>query len=850
MNNYNKGKQYEYFVKNHLLKSHQNVFLWSEIPMKVFIESGIFENYSQKRKLRKDRLNDTINVIDTGCDILYNNSKEWIIAQCKNYQDSVKLDKLAGFFGILLSSKLFGELYYTSSLSKNVTLYQMPIKYIKLEFNNNVVDNKNTPKKLIPYDYQLDAFIKLRDEKRSVLQLPCGMGKTLTSILWAQQFDLILIFSPLRAFAQQNLDRFMDELMPRYHGLLIDSDGSRDINEIIKQMEYSKMVLSFTYKSVDVANDKKLSKFMYQNYSRIGVIVDEFHNLSRNNVTNSEDDFYNVLNNNRYHYLFLSATPRVYELEETDEDITDIIGNVSYKYELRDAINKGYVSDYDIFVPDIRIQKDKYLDEVYKDINLKDVNKDLDVRSQFLLRGLDEGGFNKCIAYLKDHEEAYNFKKSLENMNKYHAMDLKVEVILSDTSAKERKNLLNDFVEFKGTYIMCSCKILDECIDIVQCDSIFIGNKTSSKIKLIQRICRANRKDKMRPNKKSGIFLWCDEFEDMTQTISSLKEYDIGFVKEKLKIVNYEKENKLGVSLREDDSKEYEYLDKYVVGVRKIKEFDEIYEELKEWIKKYNRLPKLTSNNTSEKKLASWCSRKREIYKKNLLDKNEISQLNLLPCWYWDQDELFYKKIKELEIWINKNKKFPVISSGNNTEKQLGYWISTRKKEYNEGRLSLKRISILNSISGWKWDKFAEYNKIMLNNLIEFVNKFNKIPSRKSKNTLEKKIGTWCSSMRKKYNNKNLDKDFINKLEIIEGWYWDKQDLFNEMYDNVKIWINKNNKIPSTIADDPIEKKYGNWCSNIRQRKDVLPEDKINKMNNISSLWYWNKFTESKKNKC
>ena len=69
------------------------------------------------------------------------------------------------------------------------------------------------------------------------------MGKTIY---------LIIVVSPLKVFAQQNLDRFNSQL-PKIPSLLIDSDkgGTRDIEEIKKHFN-KRLILSCTYKSIEM----------------------------------------------------------------------------------------------------------------------------------------------------------------------------------------------------------------------------------------------------------------------------------------------------------------------------------------------------------------------------------------------------------------------------------------------------------------------------------------------------------------------------------------------------------------------------------------------------------------------
>ena len=131
--------------------------------------------------------------------------------------------------------KLNGYVYYTNRLSTNIK--ELPInkriQFIKQEHIQDIIQESIT--KLKPYDYQLDAVNKFNNNftNRGILSLPCGTGKTLISYLCSINYKQIIILSPLKQFAKQNLDRFI-EYGYKNNNLLVDSDGERDIIEIHK----------------------------------------------------------------------------------------------------------------------------------------------------------------------------------------------------------------------------------------------------------------------------------------------------------------------------------------------------------------------------------------------------------------------------------------------------------------------------------------------------------------------------------------------------------------------------------------------------------------------------------------
>ncbi len=765
-----KGAKYELYVRDFLLTKSKDVYLWADIPMTILVSCGIYRHYSDKRKFRETALKEN-HILDTGCDILYFDGN-WKIVQCKNYTGSVKINDLAGFFYMMVISKLHGQLYYTSSISKNLEIYNCDkVEYIKLEISSEVVEKP----KMELYPFQKDAIRAVKPVKRGILYLPCGCGKTIVSIIWARQFKLIIVFSPLRQYALQNLVKYASNT-EGYQQCLVDSDGDRDV-ESIKKMFGGKLILSSTYKSVDVI--RELLEDIEKVYGdSVGIVIDEFHNLTRDNVSKVDDDFNKVLTCKEFNYLFLSATPRVFEIEDDEIDIEDITGKVEFKYEFRDAIKEGYICDYDIYVPEIIVDS-------------------IPNKASFLLRALDEKAYRKCIAYLKNKSEVDEFMKEIEKSNEHYGVPLKVSFITSDTSQTDRVAILKDFVEFSGVYILCSIRILDECIDIPECDSIFLSKSIKSKIKIIQRMCRANRKDKKNPNKVSGIFIWCNEYSDVVDTISCLKEFDTGFTKEKVRIVNHTDEEKSCMIDRKDETK-YKELNRVVAGAEKILTWDKKKELLFEYANLNKMYPKRTILYKNVQ-LGVWFHNQKseitnntdEIYVK--LSQNEYLRPNLngfLSNKNKEKNKLGWDKTKDLLFeYSNKHQMVPTkrMSYKNCL---LGRWLSAQKREItsNKDEMYIKLSQneyVKNSINKYFLNKEKEKDKIKLSLdewrhlLFEYADEYKTGPTQKT-SYKKAKVGTWFSNQKAKIENKE-DKLYI---KLSENNYikicLDKHILFKE----------------------------------------------------------------------
>ena len=63
---------------------------------------------------------------------------------------------------------------------------------------------------------------------------------------------------------------------------------------------------------------------------------------------------------------------------------------------------------------------------------------------------------------------------------------------------------------------------------------------------------------------------------------------------------------------------------------------------------------------------------------------------------------------------------------------------------------------------------------------------------------------------------------------------------FEDNYDELKNWIEKNKRIPVMTSNDELERKLGIWCSNQRRnkRKNKLNEEKIKNFENNGLCFY------------
>ena len=194
------------------------------------------------------------------------------------------------------------------------------------------------------------------------------------------------------------------------------------------------------------------------------------------------------------------------------------------------AIENKYINDYQLIIPNDENEKNKY---------------------NFIYSNMLYHGYKKCLIYCQNIEEAEIFKKEIFTINEIkYKFKIFLNLITYKTSLKKRNKILNEFIkdEYKLSFII-SVHTLDECIDIPKCDSVYITYNVKNPINIIQRISRCLR---VYQNKiKSGIFIWCDKYNDLVKINDIVKNYDSNLIN-KIYIKNNDGQNNKLLKIKND----------------------------------------------------------------------------------------------------------------------------------------------------------------------------------------------------------------------------------------------------------------------------------------------------------
>ena len=469
--------EYEFQVcEHHRQTLNHIVWHWKYIPEEELFAAGFITDYNQHRLKRRERLLEGENNIrEYGLDGLAADAEgnyHGLQAKCWNPKKYLTAHDLGTFYSVIFSRficknvKSIGYLYHTCRLQAEVKddfTYNPSLKNIKLPYVKpeeeleNVVEIDETEYELYPP--QKEALIEMQKgwEGTGLISMPCALGKTvlLGNYLRKEKPKHIIILSPLRVLTKQMLDRIFP-FVPNKFPLLVDSDagGTTDADEVISTIKHNECLISITYDSfVNIFLKKKINNCL--------IVVDEAHNLM------CFENIMTYMNGHCKKSLLLTATPSETMMEYLDCDVI-------YDYPMSEAIRNGYVCDYLVNFPIVNLQTNQVNIDVPTE--LQELDYDLTIKCLFLISGMLETGSRKCIVYCGCIEEcdAFNaiFRKIVEE---YHYLECWVSSITANTGLKRRETILREFQENECKIsILCSVRILNEGINIVKCDSVFI----------------------------------------------------------------------------------------------------------------------------------------------------------------------------------------------------------------------------------------------------------------------------------------------------------------------------------------------------------------------------------------
>jgi superfamily II DNA or RNA helicase len=798
--------------------------------------------------------------------------------QCKfrvNEDENTKLnwtkDKIGNFFGSTNSVSgyiVFSNAYaidnVSSSRSQNFQFINISDL---LELDHNFFDSVcnfiegNKPRKLdiSPRSHQIEAIKNASKyyskNSRGKLILPCGAGKTITS-LWISEIlnsQLILIALPSLALVRQFKNEWKKYTNFEFDYVCVCSDEDVDQDEdIIKTKSYEvdirttnqpEIVLDFISKKVG----KKIIFSTYQSVDKVVkavknsdivfdlAIFDEAHRTAGVRKTDIKKTNYTIIHDDNEikikNRLYMTATPRVASTNaktraEKDDDVylycmddENLYGKEFFRMSFAQAIEAGILVDYRIVAVGVEKQE---ISEYLNQRRLKLPNYSLDdIANNYALEHImDKYNLKHAITFHTRVKYAENFKK----IHKEISDKTNSFVVSGEDSTSVRNQILNSFKR-SNRAVISNARCLTEGVDIPTIDMVFFCDPKNSKVDIVQAAGRALRKAEGKTlgyiiipiyhSNKDGVEKVIDDssFKRLTEVIKAISDHDDRLQEEIDSIAAGKKSFDSNSRIDIVESKFAENSDSKITVLNfgdelKKSIFTEIIEKTHNgwnfWHKKLDDWLKFKGNNSYPSKeenqtLYAWIMSQRTRYNKNNLSDEKISKLNQLN-FVWDlQEKGWDDKYIKLIAW-RKNKanhlQWPSQRSKDQIEHELGVWFLSLRKQYKDGIIKDERLKKLNDIGFPFEPQFLKWSN-NYNILKNFLEKNKRFPRTTE---VSGTVYIWLRSQVDKFDNLNDEqKKLLKEINYQDFNLRDEkaETTWNNNYEKLKTFFTKNKKLPN-----------------------------------------------------
>lgn len=344
--------------------------------------------------------------------------------------------------------------------------------------------------------------------------------------------------------------------------------------------------------------------------------------------------------------------------------------------------------------------------------------------------------------------------------------------------------------------------------------------------------------------------------------------------------IDIQKQNKYLNKLTDKQIKKLELLPLWNWEGGQCNIWDLMYNKILLYCKMHSNFPNIDYTTDEEIQLAIFMDIQKKEYQIDLLNLEQITKLNKLSFWNFDNEyvcqKFIYNKINNLQCtkitqkllawdktytelikWYELHDSPPKRNMDIEHEKILHYFIDKQKKLQKNGLLSEYKIKKLELLPNWNWISQKNANneewEISYNELSQWIKTNNKMPQFNVNDDVEKKIFNFCSEQIVRNLDGNLDNKKIKKLESFKCWSW-TNDVLPEGKNNVitKKWTTKYEKLiqwftthenyPQHGTKDVDEDNLVTFIYNNRYlfNKKKLNAEQIQKLESLDN-WTWYK---------
>lgn len=201
-----------------------------------------------------------------------------------------------------------------------------------------------------------------------------------------------------------------------------------------------------------------------------------------------------------------------------------------------------------------------------------------------------------------------------------------------------------------------------------------------------------------------------------------------------------------------------------------------------------SKAPGNEAPETGVRDLRRWLEKQRGGYRRQLLPPERARRLETIPGWTWDYraevekppSKAFMERVFLVTEWVHQSQGRPLptkrtVYKGVN----IGKWISHRRTDYKDGRLTQAQIDAVETIPNWIWSG-EEIDPAQRHDFLHKASLVRKYFEKYGTNRISQHhmpfegvdIKGWVNTRRGEYRKGSLSPAQIAHLERIPGWRW------------------------------------------------------------------------------
>ncbi len=418
-------------------------------------------------------------------------------------------------------------------------------------------------------------------------------------------------------------------------------------------------------------------------------------------------------------------------------DDVDLFGPVASLYTTREAIDDGYLCDYEVLVV-------ARIDTPFNRERLP---------MAALAAAANERGVARALSFHNWVAEARAFTNLL-NVSSHDTVRFTADTIVGTTAAPARRTILTRLSGACGTgvvRVVTAARCLSEGVDVCAVDAVLFASPRSSTVEIVQAVGRALR---IHPGKERGTIILplllppgeVDDDEQLTasryahvwKVLRALNSHDPRISESLVRPPRPARdETRRG---RRAEARELPAwlnlvgsIDPETILSRLVSpdtpHWDRMYKTLTDVVDQVGSAHRIKGAHVhGGRQLGAWVVAQRHNYHRGVLAPARAELLAQVPGWTWRPEGLLdHRQVDRLEEFTRVNGTCRDAAAGasiyptDSSTSRLGRWLAHTRRAHREGRLELSVAARLQQLQGWTWEPLDSDDRAAVEALAAFV---------------------------------------------------------------------------------------------------------------------------------